>query len=411
VSAPPDATALTAKDLGWPAWDQERAERIEAEALKSSLLALGNDRERVLACRKELDAAGIPFEEWRDPRLPGLDYPLIKVLLPGERQAIIGTPARANAFCLGLLAGRRGLRLLIGGRTGSGKELVARLYHKASRDRNKRPREPFVGFNCAALPGGIVEAEPFGAVENAASSFAKRDGLFNAAHGGTIFLDEIGELPLEIQAKVLRVVQYGLLRKLGDPREIHVDVQIVAATNRDLWSEVTAGRFRGDLFHRLNVMSVELPPLVSCREEILPLAYLMLDRYCALDGSTLTYSFTPLALRALRTYSWPGNIRELENVVQKAVALGANPIPVEHLQLPNVISDLSFRRPADDRFTHEQLEAIQRMRAQKIGGDKTFRMLRGHHGFSKSRSTFFRYLRDFVLVAPDVSRRRTRHDR
>jgi len=399
LMVPLDAMAATAKDLGWTAWDQEQANRIEAEALKRSPLVLADAKETMRAFQNTLCESKIPFEQWTDLRRPSLDYPLTRILFSNAKQAIIGSPLRANAYWLCLLAGRAGIPLRLGGNTGTGKALGAYFYHKASRNKDNRPREPFVGLNCATLPRGIVEAELFGAVENAGSTFAERVGLFNLAHGGTIFLDEIGELPLDIQPKLLCVLQEGRLRKVGDSTETRVDVRIVAATNKDLRSEVAAGRFREDLFHRLDVMPVELPPLVSCPNEIIPLAHFMLDQHGVPDGTLLKYSFTPIASCALRTYSWPGNIRELENVVQRAVALGVNPIPAKHLQLQNDSCYSSFPKPVNNKLTPEQLEVARRMHSQAIGGDQIFRILTENHGFNKSRATLFRYLKDCGLVA------------
>jgi len=207
--------------------------------------------------------------------------------------------------------------LVICGETGTGKEIVARTVHANSR----RATAPFVAVNVAALPAELLESELFGHGKGAFTGAAgARSGLFEEAHGGTLFLDEIGEMPLELQAKLLRALQDGEIRRVGESRVFGVDVRIVCATHRDLAALVRAGAFREDLYFRLKVLTVSVPPLRERREDILPLALRML----AEEGTSHT-GFTEAAIARLLAHAWPGNVRELENAVRHGAALAAGP--------------------------------------------------------------------------------------
>jgi anaerobic nitric oxide reductase transcription regulator len=206
------------------------------------------------------------------------------------------------------------LAVLLTGETGVGKEVLARIIHASSR----RSRQPLVHINCAALPEPLAESELFGHVRGAFSGAqADRAGKFELADGGTLFLDEVGELPLSIQAKLLRAVQFGEIQRLGSDRNHQIDVRLLAATNRNLADEVKAGRFRADLYHRLSIYPLQVPPLRERREEIPVLAGHFLDQARVRLGLK-RLSMAPAALRALAEYSWPGNVRELEHVVLRA---------------------------------------------------------------------------------------------
>jgi two-component system response regulator AtoC len=220
------------------------------------------------------------------------------------------------------------VNVLVRGETGTGKELVARAIH----DRSPRARQPFVAINCAALPPNLLEAELFGFERGAFSgAVAAKPGLFEAAHQGTLMLDEVGELALDVQAKLLRVLESGELLRVGSVKPRTVDVRVVSATHRDLAAMVETGAFRRDLFYRIHGVSVTLPPL---RERLEDLELLAVHFARAVSRGQAP-EFSAEALAALRAHPWPGNARELRNVMERAVLLsGGGRIDVAHLQLP-----------------------------------------------------------------------------
>jgi two-component system response regulator PilR (NtrC family) len=207
--------------------------------------------------------------------------------------------------------------VLITGESGVGKELVARAVHEKS----PRAAATFVAVNCGAIPEGLLESELFGHMKGSFTGAAQtKQGLFQVASAGTLFLDEIGEMPLPLQVKLLRALQDRRVKPVGGVEDVEVDARIIAATNRDLAAEVKAGRFREDLFYRLNVIQVKVPPLRERREDVLVLAEHFLKRFAkemGRPGLTLSKS----ALGALADYSFPGNVRELENIIERGVTL------------------------------------------------------------------------------------------
>jgi len=212
--------------------------------------------------------------------------------------------------------------VLIEGETGTGKDVIAKAIHANSPRRDK----PFVPINTGALPTELLESQLFGHVKGAfTSAHATQKGLFEIANGGTLFLDEIGTMPLETQAKILRVLQDKRFRPLGSVQESQVDVRILAATNTKLREAVRAGRFREDLYYRLNVVTIELPPLRSRREDIPLLAAHFLAQYSEENQLELR-RLSPEVVRAMMNYDWPGNVRELEHVIARGVALSPTPI-------------------------------------------------------------------------------------
>jgi formate hydrogenlyase transcriptional activator len=205
--------------------------------------------------------------------------------------------------------------VLLLGETGTGKGVAARLIHHASRRRDA----PFVSVDCASLPATLVESELFGREKGAyTDARATQAGRFELAHRGTIFLDEIGELPLDAQSKLLRILQHGELERLGSPRTIHVDVRVVAATNRNLIEEVRAGRFRRDLYYRLNVFPITMPPLRERRSDLAALVRYLVERLARKHAHCIAV-IPPPVFDTLLGYDWPGNIRELENVLERAI--------------------------------------------------------------------------------------------
>jgi len=223
---------------------------------------------------------------------------------------------------------------LITGESGVGKELVARALHYRSDRRDK----PFIAVNCGAIPENLLESELFGHKRGAfTDANADRAGLFEQADRGTLFLDEIGELPLPLQVKLLRVLQEETVRRIGDVKDTEVDVRITAATHRDLTAEVEAGRFREDLFYRINVMHIPVPPLRERREDI----GVLIDHFIERNNNRLgtsTRGITPEARRILMSYAWPGNVRELENTIERAMVLAEGEILAE-VDLPERIRE------------------------------------------------------------------------
>jgi PAS domain S-box-containing protein len=242
--------------------------------------------------------------------------------------------------------------VLITGETGTGKELFARAIHSAS----GREAKPLIKVNCAALPAGLVESELFGHERGAFSgAIARRIGRFELAHGGTIFLDEIGELPLDVQTKLLRVLQEHEFDRVGGQKPIEVDVRVIAATNRDLEKCVREGTFRQDLYYRLNVFPIVLPPLRERREDIPLLVQFLMTRFRARLGKRLDRVDEP-SIQRLLNYAWPGNIRELENVLERAAILCNTPtLEVSAEMLP--VAATQKQEPA---VSSQSLEAVER---------------------------------------------------
>ena len=213
-------------------------------------------------------------------------------------------------------------RVLITGPNGTGKELVAHWIHQKS----ERVQGPMIEVNCAAIPSELIESELFGHVKGAFTSAVKdRAGKFEAAHGGTLFLDEIGDMSLSAQAKVLRALQENLIQRVGSDKSIKVDVRVIAATNKNLKEEIAEGRFREDLFHRIAVILIQVPPLNDRREDIPMLVKYFVEQISSAQGSVMK-SFTAEAIDCLKNYDWTGNIRELRNVVERLLILGGSEI-------------------------------------------------------------------------------------
>jgi two-component system nitrogen regulation response regulator NtrX len=274
-----------------------------------------------------------------------------------SRYRIIGesVPVKALRQQLGLMAGTNG-RVLIYGESGTGKELVAHALHAMS----PRALEPFVEVNCAAIPEELIESELFGHVKGSfTSAHENKIGKFQKANGGTIFLDEVGDMSLRTQAKVLRALEEQRFEPVGASGSVQVDVRVVAATNKNLEEEIERGNFREDLFYRLNVIPFHVPPLRDRREDIPLLAAFFLREFTTAYGRK-PKELTPEAYRILQDYHWPGNVRELRNLIERIVILNPQ-VRVDARHIPLNVT----RRPADrpmDRFgsLQEVREAVER---------------------------------------------------
>jgi transcriptional regulator with GAF, ATPase, and Fis domain len=231
------------------------------------------------------------------------------------------------------------------GESGTGKERIADCIHRLS----PRKDEPIVKVNCATLPVNLIESELFGHEKGAfTGAIDKRTGKFELAHKGTIFLDEIGEMPLETQVKLLRVLQEKEIERVGGKAPIKVNVRIIAATNRNLEKEVAEGRFRLDLYYRLNVFPIQLPPLRERKDDIVLLAQYFLQHYANKNGKVIT-AIEDAALANLLNYSWPGNIRELENLIERSVLLTKG-TTIDNIPLP-VAKKQAGSSPGGERLT------------------------------------------------------------
>jgi transcriptional regulator with GAF, ATPase, and Fis domain len=248
------------------------------------------------------------------------------------------------------------ISVLITGETGTGKELIAREIH----NRSPRAGKPFVTINCGAIPENLLESELFGHVKGAfTGAVANKQGKFQAADGGTLFLDEIGEMPIELQVKILRALQERIVFRVGDTRPEACDIRILAATNRDLEKEIANGRFREDLYYRLNVVNVELPPLRVRGDDVLVIARYLLSRY-AREYDAKVKGFSPNAAVAVRKHNWPGNIRELENRIKKAIVLcESTVIGPDDLGLSgDVLPQILTLAEAKEKFQREYINEV-----------------------------------------------------
>ncbi len=288
--------------------------------------------------------------------------------------------------------------VLVSGETGTGKELAARAIHDAS----TRRASPFMPVNCAALAEGLLESELFGHLRGAfTGAIADKRGLFEAAHGGTLFLDEVGDMGLRLQQRLLRALQEREVTPVGAVTPRRVDVRVIAATNRDLDAERAAGRFRDDLFFRLNVFRVHLPPLRERAADVPLLLEAALARLRARTGQAAPHGFSPLAIRLLRRYDWPGNVRELFAVVESAAIradgerIGAQHLPPEVRTATTsiAIDESRYQRPSDNADERASILAA----LEQAGGVRS----RAARLLGMSRTTLWRKLRQYGLDGGD----------
>ena len=310
-----------------------------------------------------------------------------------DSSAVVRAPAMVRLYEEAARAAKSTLPILVLGETGVGKDVLARYVHEQS----LRAKGPFVAFNCAALSESLAEAELFGHEKGAfTGAQSTRAGLFEAAEGGTVFLDEIGELPLATQAKLLRTLESGEVTRVGSAKPIKVDVRFVSATNRDLERDSAAGRFRRDLYYRVNGLTLRIPPLRERKEEVAELARRFLAAAAGKMGVTSPPTITSDALAALEAHPWPGNVRELRFVMERALVASSGPseILAKHLGLdPNAAgSTPSSSREATTNATREQvIEALE-----KCDGNQT----RAAEMLGVSRRTLINRMIEFNLPRP-----------
>ena len=291
--------------------------------------------------------------------------------------------------------------VLITGESGTGKEVVARALHW----NGPRATGPFVTIDCGGLAEGLLESELFGHVRGAfTGALAARRGLFEAGHGGTVFLDEIGEIGPNMQAKLLRVLELQEIRPVGSNEPIHIDIRLIAATNRDLSAEVREGHFREDLFYRLNVVSVVLPPLRERREDIPALAQHFLRKYAASNGKAID-GIAPEAMDRIDAYAWPGNVRELENAIERAVAVSHHPILLPD-DLPRHLAPPTPSPPERPPSAPQDLVSLDELTRQHLarvlvatGGNKK----RAAEILGVDRRTLYRMLERYTIRSSAVS--------
>ncbi len=276
---------------------------------------------------------------------------------PAWQSGIISRSSRmAEILAEARMVARSDASVMLRGDSGTGKELLAQAIHQAS----LRAAHPFIAVNCGAIPEALLESELFGHVKGAfTDASANHKGLFQAAEGGTLLLDEIGDMPLALQVKLLRVLQERVVRPLGSSQSIPVNVRIISATHRDLDAAMAEGQFRTDLYYRLNVVTLTLPPLAERREDIALLANHFLVKLASKYGKRLS-GFAPEALKALTTAAWPGNVRQLYNVVEQVCALASTPL------IPLALIQRALRSPSVQVLT--LAEARQRFEREYLVG-------------------------------------------
>ena len=312
---------------------------------------------------------------------------LVKELY-GLENVIARSPAMQRLFQQVAQVADSDATILLVGETGTGKEVLARVIHTNSR----RSKGPFVAINCAAIPETLFESELFGHVRGAfTSAMAAKRGFFQSANGGTLFLDEIGEMPLAMQVKLLRAVQEREVREVGAEQTTKVDVRIIAATNKDLGEAVKAGTFRHDLYYRISVVPLAIPPLRERKEDIPLLAQHFLKQSARLSKKDVR-GFTPAAMHRLTVYPWPGNVRELENAMEKAVVMSRQDMITPEL-LPNVgtAPDVALKplTEAKEEFERSYLRNV----LQLTGGN----ISRAAQFAGRYRADFYKMLKKYGL--------------
>ncbi|MBL7554947.1 MAG: sigma-54-dependent Fis family transcriptional regulator [Bdellovibrionaceae bacterium] len=312
--------------------------------------------------------------------------------------SIVGkSPAITSVFELIKVVAPASASVLISGESGSGKELVARALHNAS----PRKSKPFIAINCTAIPEHLLESELFGHVKGSfTGAIADKKGLFEEANHGTLFLDEIGDMSLQLQAKLLRVLQERTIRPVGSNTHKEIDVRIIAATHRDLKIMAKDGKFREDLFYRLNVVPIRVPPLRERIEDIPILVDAFIKKFAARNGS-MVQSATPEAMSVLMAHPWPGNVRELENVIERAIVLSPGKLIEKNVVLGSALEEAqqNIEQLHADRPTLEKLEERY---IKLIMGEVKNKKDEAAEILGISRRTLYRKERIYGMVSDDT---------
>ncbi|RIL07379.1 MAG: Fis family transcriptional regulator [Proteobacteria bacterium] len=343
-----NATAMGTFNVNWRSGESEHEADIELLSMVADQIAIAVSNSRAFE-RIRSDAEGLKREN---------QYLLELVQNKDAPSLLFNCPSLAPLVERLMTVAKVDATVLVGGETGTGKGVVARTIHAWS----SRRARPFVKCDCAALAPSLIESELFGHERGAfTGATSRRIGRFELAHGATIFLDEIGELPLSTQAKLLGVLQDRQIQRVGGTTSIPVDIRVIAASNRDLAQEVKAGRFREDLYYRLNVVTVSIPPLRERRNDILPLAHHFLATYARDVGRKIS-GISAASRAKLVEYPWPGNIRELENVIERAVLLNAG----DELEIGTEVLPIASSAPAAVAAETTELLPLAEVEARHI---------------------------------------------
>ena len=371
-----------ASERKWPAAYLCRL-RLLGEIFAHALI-YRRDQEALLKSKRELAEAFGEIKRLKEQIEPKNKHPREEIISPTGFRDIIGVsdPLKYVLYRVRQVAGTKTTVLLMG-ETGTGKGLFARALHELSGRRSK----PLVKVNCAGLPPNLIESELFGREKGAfTGSTARQIGRFELANGGTIFLDEIGELPLDLQSKLLKVIEDEEFERLGSPHTIKVDVRIIASTNKNLEEEVEKGRFRKDLFYRLNVFSITIPPLRERKQDIPLIVKFYVEEFGKIHGRG-TKEVPENTMKALENYSWPGNVRELINAIERAVIMSDAPelrleeqidaMPFDHVQeeVPKGIEERESKGLVE--MEREHILAVLQEIGWKIEGHKGAAQLLG----------------------------------